>query len=176
MDKKGKKKLIILSDLWGGKDIDWIYNYVLELRSKFEIVFYDIRELADIDVLIEGEELIHKQLVNGGIDKAVAKLKIEEQGEGVIILGFSVGGTIGWRYAAETGLVSSLVCVSSTRLRYEKVKPSCKIDLYFGNKDIYAPDNDWFEELGVNKMTLEGGHIIYKKESFSKFICFQLLQ
>ncbi len=171
-----RKKLIILSDLWGSKNIDWVYNYVLELRNKFEIIFYDVRELANIDSSIEEEELIHNEFVNGGIDRAVEKLKLEEISENSILLGFSVGGTIGWKYAVETNLVSNLICISSTRLRYEKEKPDCKIDLYFGNNDTYAPENSWFEELGLNKITLEGGHSIYKKESFSKFICFQLFQ
>ncbi|HAO15294.1 MAG TPA: hypothetical protein DDE71_07015 [Tenacibaculum sp.] len=113
--------------------------------------------------------------MNGGIERAVEKLQLEEISENSIVLGFSVGGTIGWKYALETGLVLSLACVSSTRLRYENIKPNCKIDLYFGNKDTYAPENSWFEKLSLNKITLEGEHNIYKKESFSKFICSQLL-
>ena len=119
--------------------------------------------------------MIHNEFVNGGIERAVEKLQLEEISENSIVLGFSVGGTIGWKYALETGLVLSLACVSSTRLRYENIKPNCKIDLYFGNKDTYAPENSWFEKLSLNKITLEGEHNIYKKESFSKFICSQFL-
>ncbi|SEB80280.1 hypothetical protein SAMN04489761_1814 [Tenacibaculum sp. MAR_2009_124] len=176
MKNNEKRKLIILSDLWGNKEIDWIYGYVSELRNKFEIVFYDVRELASIDTSKEEEESIHKEFLSGGIERAIERLKLEELTKDSILLGFSIGGTIGWKYAIETGLVAKLICISSTRLRYEKVKPSCEIDLYFGNKDTYAPDEKWFEELAINKITLEGGHTIYKKESFSKFISFQLLQ
>ncbi|WP_440881813.1 hypothetical protein [Tenacibaculum sp. C7A-26P2] len=49
------------------------------------------------------------------------------------------------------------------------------MDLYFGSRDSYVLDNNWFDGLVLNKMILEGSHMIYKKESFSKFICSQLL-
>ncbi len=149
-----KKKLIILSDLWGSKDVGWVYHYVLILKDRYEIIFYDVRDLANVDTSSEDQEAIHNEFVNGGIDRAVERLRLEEIFNISFLIGFSIGGTIGWKYALQTGFVLTLLCVSSTRLRYEKVKPKCTIDLYFGNKDIYAPENNWFEELEINKILL----------------------
>ncbi|MEO8237445.1 MAG: alpha/beta hydrolase [Flavobacterium sp.] len=113
-----KPRLLILSDLFGGKNPEWVNYYVEKLKSKFEIQYYDVLELGDIDTIDSGEVNIHNQFLNGGIDKAVEVLLHQEK-EKVTILGFSIGGTIAWKAALKGLKVSHLIAVSSTRLRFE---------------------------------------------------------
>jgi len=56
-----KPKLLILPDLFGGKNPEWINYYTNALRSKFEIQYYDVLELANIDASNLTETDIHNQ-------------------------------------------------------------------------------------------------------------------
>lgn len=143
-----KPRLIILSDLFGGNNPEWIKRYRDLLESKFEIKYYDVLELANITVSDFTEMDIHNQFLNGGIDKAVDNLLELEKGKAAV-LGFSIGGTIAWKAALKRLKVSQLIAVSSTRLRYETHLPDCKIKLYFGENDKNKPDSLWFLNLDV---------------------------
>lgn len=134
-----KPRLLILSDLFGGENPDWIKQYTDLLQSKFEIQYYNVLKLANITVSNFTEMDVHNQFLNGGIDKAVDNL-LELEKDKIAVLGFSIGGTISWR-AVLKGLKSShLIAVSSTRLRYETHLPDCKVKLYFGENDKNKPD------------------------------------
>ena len=138
-----KPKLLILSDLFGGQHPEWINYYTNTLRSKFEIQYYDVLELANIDASNLTETDIHKQFLDGGIDKAVETL-LKLETDKVTVLGFSIGGTIAWK-ASLLGLKTMyLFAVSSTRLRYETEAPNCEIKLYFGENDPNKPHDKWF--------------------------------
>ena len=72
-------KLVILSDLWGEKKSDWTKQYIKLLSDSFEVFYYDSCQLAEIDTTDYTEENLHKQFVDGGIDKAVENLlKLEK--------------------------------------------------------------------------------------------------
>ena len=43
-----KPRLIILSDLWGAKDNEWVSLYT-DLLNDFDIQYYDCRELGNVD-------------------------------------------------------------------------------------------------------------------------------
>jgi pimeloyl-ACP methyl ester carboxylesterase len=166
-----KGRLIIVSDLWGLNQADWLEHYQNELSSSFDIRVYDARLLAGIDLCIEREEEIHLQFVEGGIEKAIEKLmKLED--DPIHILAFSIGGTIAWKAALKELKVKSLTVVSSTRLRKETQKPNCKLNLYFGEEDQFKPAKEWFKRLELKENMFENkGHEMYKEESFAKFIC-----
>lgn len=122
------------------------------------------------------EESRHKQFVNGGIERAVERL-IEIEMEKVTILGFSIGGTIAWKYGIKTGKIKSLTCVSSTRLRYETIKPKGKITLYFGSKDAHKPQSEWCESMALNYDVLnEQGHSFYRQREFAEGISKQIIE
>jgi hypothetical protein len=170
-----KSKLIILSDLWGSENSLWTKEYLSKLESFFEISFYDCCEFAEITYANSTEESRHNQFVNGGIDKAVRnlnKLNIKD----TIILGFSIGGTIGWKYALLNNNVIALFAISSTRLRYETIKPKCNIKLIFGNDDQYKPNENWITELNVKvELVSNIGHDIYKNKTYINSICNKIL-
>ncbi|MCD0468306.1 alpha/beta hydrolase [Flavobacterium sp. JAS] len=171
-----KPRLLILSDLFGGKDPEWVKNYTDLLRSKFEIQYYDVLELANINVSNLKETDIHNQFLNDGIDNAVENLLKLERGK-VVILGFSIGGTIAWKAALKTLEVSHLFAVSSTRLRYETESPNCKLKLYFGEKDPNKPNLKWFLDLNLTHEILQNqNHQLYLEENNCSLICDDILK
>lgn len=168
-------KLIILSDLYGNQDTNWLHSYLHILKDKFEIQFYDCCELGNIDIKLNDVSQIHNQFINGGIDKAVNKLLSLEKEE-VSILGFSIGGLIGWK-AALLGLNTNYFCsISSTRLRYETQKPNVKFDLFFAENDPFNPNEEWFEKMKIKRnVVLNETHDFYKKQAFANLISSKII-
>ncbi|MCC9071924.1 alpha/beta hydrolase [Flavobacterium sp. F-65] len=171
-----KPRLIILSDLFGGVSPKWINYYIEIVESKFDIQYYDVLKLADIDVSDFDETSIHNQFLNGGIDKAVENLLNLER-EKVVVLGFSIGGTIAWKSCLKGLKVDWLFTVSSTRLRFETEIPNCKIKMYFGEKDLNIPNTKWFLDLKVSNYIFENAnHQLYLEEEKASLICSEILQ
>lgn len=169
------KRLIILSDLWGEKKATWLTNYTDALKSDFEIVFYDSCELAEVDTTVYKEENLHKQFVNGGIEKAVSKLCKAEKQNDTIILAFSIGGTIAWNYAMKSNKKLFMYCISSTRLRYESRKPLGNIFLYFSENDKFVPKDNWFHKMNLPMKKVKGNHDIYVNKNFAAFVCKEII-
>jgi len=166
-----KPKLLILSDLFGGENPEWIKRYTDLLEPKFEIQYYDVLELANISVSDLREINIHNQFLNGGIDKAVNNLLELEKGK-VAVLGFSIGGTIAWKAALKGLKVVNLIAVSSTRLRFETEAPNCKTKLYFGVKDLKIPNSKWFLDSKVSNHFFENqDHQLYLERKNVALIC-----
>ncbi|PKB17187.1 alpha/beta hydrolase [Flavobacterium sp. 5] len=171
-----KPRLLILSDLFGGESPQWIKYYTKVLESKFDIQYYDVLKLGEIDTSNCNEKSIHNQFLNTGIDKAVQNLLNLER-EKVAVLGFSIGGTIAWKASLKGLNVSQLIAVSSTRLRFETEIPNCEIKLYFGEKDLNMPDLQWFLDLKIlNQIIEKQDHQLYFEEKNAIAICDAILQ
>ena len=162
-----KSTLIILSDLWGFQNADWVKYYFEELDSRYQINLLDVRELGEIDPKLDSEESIHQEFIDKGIDKAVDKL-LEGRFSNTTIIAFSIGGLIGWKAALQGLRLKKLISISSTRLRYEVQKPPIDLELFYGNDDPYKPEKEWFEKMKVNPHFLKGSHAIYKKQRYIK--------
>ncbi|RKR09678.1 hypothetical protein C8C83_1325 [Flavobacterium sp. 90] len=171
-----KPRLLILSDLYGGDNQEWIQQYIDLLKIKFEIRYYDVLKLAEIDSANFSESYIHAQFLNGGIDKAVETLLNLEKGK-VLVLGFSIGGTIAWKAALKGLEVSNLFAVSSTRLRYETESPNCELKLYFGEKDSNKPHSQWYLDLNLNhEIIKDDNHQLYLMKNNVSLICSDILK
>ena len=169
-----KPKLLILSDLFGFDNSSWIKIYEELLKSDFQLVFYDSCKLAGINNVDLTEEELHSQFINGGINSAVNEL-LKLENEELNVLAFSIGGTIGWKAALKGLKINRLYAVSSTRLRYETKRPSCIIQLIFGEKDAFKPENVWFKKLNIEAEIIENGqHEIYTKEDVINDLCKQI--
>ena len=168
-----KPKLIILSDIFGATKEVWMDSYRKYLSPFFEITEYDSRELAGI--LSSPQEEVHSGFVNGGIDHAVLSLqRLEQKVHGV--LGFSVGGTIAWKYALENDHSPSLYLVSATRLRNETIQPITSISLYYGEHEMNGPSSEWFDEFKINPVLIKGkSHECYKQEVCIKQVCTDII-
>ncbi|GAA3726687.1 MULTISPECIES: alpha/beta hydrolase [Flavobacterium] len=164
-----KPRLLLLSDLFGDNP-EWIQNYIEILELKFDVQYYDVLKLAQIDSSSEEKE-IHNQFLNGGIEKAVNCL-LDFEKEEVAVLGFSIGGTIAWKASLKGLKATQLVAVSSTRLRFETGIPSCKVKLYYGDKDMNKPDQEWFMRLKMESQIFENqNHNLYEEKSNASPIC-----
>ncbi|MFS4493566.1 hypothetical protein [Maribacter sp. 2308TA10-17] len=169
------EKLVILSDMWGAKKGLWITSYLGYLQQYYDITYYDIQQLSNIDVQIQTTDNVHRAFVEGGIDTAVAHL-LKKETESAHYLGFSMGGTIAWK-AGLMGLpMKSLYTVSSTRIRAEEEKPACNVVSLFGDQDVYRPKLDWHQKVGVKSDLIEGfGHTMYGDEKIISRVCLDLL-
>lgn len=169
-----KRRLIILSDLWGSIHTEWISQYSEILKEKFIIQFYDCCQLGEIDNKTMNQEFIHEQFIQFGIEKAVKTLTKKEKNP-VYILGFSIGGTIAWKAALNGMKTTSIHAISATRLRFETQKPDTQINLFFGENDPHVPDEDWFVQQEIKCVSYEGkSHEFYKEKRVAEYICQQL--
>lgn len=169
------ERLVIISDMWGAKKGLWITSYLGYLQQYFDIVFYDIQQLANLDLKVNSGENIHKAFVEGGIDIAVAHL-LKKEKEPSHYLAFSTGGTIAWK-AANLGLpMKSLYTVSATRIRYENEKPEVPTKLIFGENDSFKPSKEWEGKLDIEIESVANfGHTLYSDEKIIKKVCKDLL-
>lgn len=175
MLKSEKPKLIFLSDLWGFDKSNWI-RYYEPLEEKFTIKYYDCSKLEEVDKTQFTEQSIHQKFVNEGIETAINNL-LKFEKEEINVVGFSIGGTIGWK-ASLLGLITkSLLAISSTRLRYETEKPNCKIELFFGEKDENRPSENWHKTIGIQGTILDNeDHKFYQKKEVTNMICQRVLE
>lgn len=170
------EKLIVLSDLWGVQKSNWIEIYTTILKVHFEVKYYDCCELGELDLTDYSEGNIHQQFINGGIDKAVENL-IKKENESISVLGFSIGGSIAWKAACQGLKVNDLTAVSSTRLRNESIKPNSSIKLFYGDKDPFKPQKDWFDHFQLNPKIYEHeNHDFYMKQEIAIEICNQIIK
>lgn len=171
-----KPILIILSDLWGEKQSDWIKYYTKYLKKNFEITYYDCCELGALNQEDYTERSLHHQFVNGGIEDAIANLILKEK-RAINILAFSIGGFIGWK-ASLLGLhTQSIFAVSTTRLRLEFEKPNCKIELFYGENDPNKPEDNWFEQLNIRKQIIPNEkHNFYQNKEFARWLSNKIIK
>lgn len=170
-----KPRLVILSDLWGIKQSDWLQYYIQHLKNTFYIQYYDCRVLGNLDLNENNEKELHSKFLNSGIDTAISELKKKEKLPAQI-LAFSIGGLIAWKFALETDKVKSLWLISSTRLRLENTKPNCYIQLYYGQDDPNRPKKNWFDQLELTPLLLKNKqHDIYTEASFASIISTELI-
>lgn len=171
-----KPRLLILSDLWGKEKSAWTLDYIELLKDKFEIQYYDCRELGEIEKINYTEENLHNQFVNSGIEKAVENLLIAEKNQ-IDVLAFSIGGAIVWKAALKGLKVKKLFAVSSTRLRYEDKIPNGTIKLYYGENDCNKPSNDWFETHSIDFEIIKNKeHDFYTEKGSAISICNEILK
>ena len=166
----------MISDIWGKEKSDWLINYTRILETKYDITWYDSCELGNIDTSKYTQEHLHQQFVSTGIEKAVEKLAQLEPNP-VCIIGFSVGGVIAWKYGLRNNQPNSLVCISSTRLRYETQRPKGTIELYFGEQDTFSPSTSWLNTMSANyKIIPQENHEIYRHPEFAKKLSTKIIE
>lgn len=169
------EKLLVLSDMWGIKKGLWITSYFGYLQQYYNIEFYDVQQLANLDLPVMTGENIHKAFVNGGIDTAVAHL-LKKEKEPCHVLAFSTGGTIAWKAGIQGLPLKSLTAISPTRIRFEKQAPDCEINLLYGECDEFKPGMKWGKKVGVDFTIVSNfGHELYSDEKIISDVCMDLL-
>ena len=170
------KRLVILSDMWGAKRSMWITSYLAYLQPYFDIVFYDCRQLANIDVPMNTREHIYKAFVEGGMELAVHHL-LKKETEPAHYLTFCAGGTIAFDGALRGLPVESLYAISPIDLQSFEEIPSCPISVVFGDHDTDIPDYLWADSRGIRMKRIEKyGHELYSDDKVITMICQDLLE
>ena len=169
------KKLIIISDLWGFGGSEWLFHYVDSLLHHYDITFLDSADLARICPSEKSQEVRHTHFLNGGIDASVDFI-LDNYTDEVDVLGFSIGGFIAWKAGLKGLKIKNLTAISSTRLRFESIKPTCNLFLYYGKEDPHCPNSDWFKKLdiGMNVYNDEK-HDLYTQKGIIVDLCSKMI-
>ena len=166
--------LLLLTDLWGKSKPIGYSGFVERLSNHFEVTILDSQELAGI-TRVDSEKELHQQFVEGGIDRAVQRL-LSQNDSPTVLLGLSIGGSIGWKVLLSGFSARKLYAVSATRLRYETETPSCPVQLYYGQNDPYRPSSEWVEAYAPNTEIIPGlGHDMYTRPEVMDRVCSQIL-
>lgn len=169
------ERLVILSDIWGSKKGLWITSYLGYLQQYFDIVFYDCQQLANISLTVDTEDNICNEFVNGGMETAVAHL-LKKESEPSHYLAFCAGGTIAWKAALKGLPMKSLYAVSAMGIHTEHQKPTCPINMLYGEYDGFVPSKEWTSGLGISvEIVPNFGHGLYTDEKIIKKVCQGLL-
>jgi len=170
------ERLVVLSDMWGAKKGLWITSYLGYLQQYFDIVFYDIQQLADIDVLVRSQENVCEAFTNGGMNTAVAHI-LKKETETSHYLAFCTGGTIAWNAGLKGLPMKSLYAVSPINLHLEIEKPDCPVTLLYGEHHKDVPHKKWSEHLGIPvEIVSKFGRELYTDEKIIKKICMEMLE
>ncbi|MBX5134013.1 alpha/beta hydrolase [Rhizobium lentis] len=88
-------------------------------------------------------DALHDHLFNqDGMRHAIRALR-EIDGRGCLGIGFSAGGTALWNAVREGLELQALICVSSTRLRFETSPLDIPTMVFWGELDPYRPTESW---------------------------------
>lgn len=149
-------KLCVLTDIFS---YPMQKNCISKLLPQFsEVIHFSLNDLCGRPNLTG--ELLHQHLFNnGGIEEAVKSLKCKIDC-GYFGLGYSAGGTVLWRAAAQGVLLNGLYCVSSTRLRNESAV-SVPNMVFFGALDQNIPPIDWLSKTPEQHIILQGASHSY---------------
>lgn len=110
---------------------------------------------------LSGSDLHSHLFEEGGMQKAVTRLRDFSEKNGLFGLGFSAGGTALWRAASEGLRLKTLVCVSSTRLRYER-RLTIPTHTFWGELDAHKPSEEWCRSIPSSSVSYKGlGHNFY---------------
>jgi len=170
-----KERLLLISDLWGFNNCDWIQLYIDKLVSDFDLTLFDCHIQSEIPHSLTSEKEIHQYFTTDGIKICTEKLRncITKK---TSVLAFSIGGTIAWKTALKNIQFNTLYTVSSTRLRLENKRPSGNIRLFYGTEDNYRPSDAWFKQNNISYTLFQGKkHNLYMKSDSCESICSSLI-
>ena len=164
MDNK-HKSLLLLSDIDGWEDCEWLDLYKENLKAFKSVDYKDVLNLAGISSNLDKSKR-HELLVNGGIESCIQSLSSSDKRYSHV-MGFSIGATIAWYYTDLSKLdFDSIVCVSGTRLRFCEEKHSKNVSMIFGSQDSFKPTSQWFFKMGIHVLILpDHNHEFYKEQS-----------
>ncbi|MBD0850629.1 hypothetical protein [Maribacter arenosus] len=169
------ERLIVISDMWGAKKGIWATSYLVYLQQYFDVTYYDSQQLANIDLVDNSGERLKDAFLNGGVDKAIAQLMLNEK-EPCHYVGFGIGGTIAWQANLQGLPMKSLYMVSTTPVGYENNKLGIPTKMVYGELDANLPPKKWFDQIEEEHEIIKGfGHDLYTYDTNIKKIAQDLL-
>lgn len=171
-----KERLLLISDLWGFQNSDWLELYLGQLEQHFEVSIFDCYVQSDIDLTLTSETAIHQYFIKQGMTICSEKLAEITQNK-TSILAFSIGGTIAWKTALKGIQFNLFFAVSSTRLRLENKRPTGNIHLFYGTHDNSRPTDAWFTENNISYTLFnDKKHNLYIEQDCIQTLCSSLIK
>ncbi|MBB2692506.1 UNVERIFIED_ORG: pimeloyl-ACP methyl ester carboxylesterase [Rhizobium esperanzae] len=116
---------------------------------------------------LRGDELHHHLFNEDGMRHAVRALR-EINGRPCLGIGFSAGGTALWNAVKEGLELQALICVSSTRLRFETSPLNIPTMVFWGELDPYRPPESWNDAVPKRWKTYAGKqHDFYRIDALA---------
>lgn len=171
------KRLVVLSDLYGSKKGLWITSYLGYLQQYFDIVYYDSRELADMDLPpVHNVEELHHAFAESGMKRAASQLLSKEK-EPSHYLTFGGGGSIAWQGALMGLPIERLYAISPLCLQKIGERPTCRVTLVYGEYHENRPAPLWFRHMGLDpEVVPKFGQELYSDEKIIQKVCLALLE
>ncbi len=170
------ERLVILSDMWGSKKGLWITSYLGYLQQYFDIVYYDIQQLADVDPNSLASDHKCLEFLKQGLDTAVNQL-LKKESIPSHYLTFCSGGTIAWQASLKGLPVKSLYAVSARNLNLFNEKPDYPIKLVFGENQWDIPSEEWRGKMNISFDIVKNfGNELYTDEVIIQKVCLSLLE
>jgi len=170
-----KERLLLISDLWGFQNSQWLDLYLDRLAQDFEVSIFDCYLQSEIDPTLTSEAEIHHYFLKEGIaicSKKLAQISTKKTS----VLAFSIGGTIAWKTALKGVEFNTFFAVSATRLRLENKRPTGNIHLFYGTGDNSRPNEAWFEQNNIPyTLFYEKKHNLYMNADSCTNICSSLI-
>ncbi|OWO95551.1 alpha/beta hydrolase [Rhizobium esperanzae] len=156
------QNLLVVSDIHGFPET---FAERLDVRcSKHRLLH--LAELSGRPGL-RGDELHHHLFNEDGMRHAVRALR-EVGGHRCLGVGFSAGGTALWNAVKEGLELQALICVSSTRLRFETSPLNMPTMVVWGELDPYRPPESWNHAVPQRWKTYAGKqHDFYRIEALA---------
>ncbi|MBT8264683.1 MAG: hypothetical protein KJN75_05060 [Muriicola sp.] len=170
------ERLVILSDMWGTKNGLWITSYLGYLQQHFDIVFYDIQQLSNIDSYTLASDNKFKEFIDKGLDTAVEHL-LKKESIPSHYLTFCSGGSIAWHAGLKGLPIKSLFAIAPKGLETVSGKLSCPTNLVFGEHHNGIPSKDWIEQMDSNSEVIPNfGEDLYSDEVIIQKVSLYLLE
>lgn len=144
--------LLIVSDIYGFPE-----NCPVSLATaQRRVAYHRLSTLAE-EPALSGEALHEHLFGREGIGIAIRAL-VRSSHDDFCGLGFSAGGTVLWKAVAGGLRLRALVCVSSTRLRYESAPLPIPTLTLWGENDPRRPDWEWGQQTSLETKSYAGKH------------------
>jgi hypothetical protein len=102
-----------------------------------------------------GHDLHSHLFERDGMQAATSRLR-GFSGSDLVGIGFSAGGTALWQAVSQGLELQKLVCVSSTRLRFERVSLHIPTHTFWGELDENRPDEEWCHTIPASSHVYDG--------------------
>ena len=146
------------------------------MQQHFDIVFYDIQQLSNIDFVALTSDDKCQQFIQEGLETAVAHL-LKKESIPSHYLTFCSGGTIAWHAGLKGLPMKSLFAIAPKGLNTVEGKLSCTTNLVFGEYHKGIPSDEWIQQMDVSSEVIPNfGEGLYSDEVIIQKVSLFLLE
>ena len=173
------QRLVMVSDVSGSRQDNWITTYLAALHPHFEITYYDLQELGKVSLKQVRSAFMREAFEKEGWALAQRNFIEEERatgGQDTIYLGFGLGSKLIWNSVSEELPAKSLWMVSSPELGPVDHVGLIPSYFYFGGQDHSAQRAVLSENSERLSIVPHFGSSMYMDEEIATGICQDLIE